>query len=155
MRNSKHHNRRGMTTLELALVMPFIIVMALGFIEMGNMYTAWMTVQKAAQSGARFAATGIGSEDGNRVNLIVQETEKWLESLGSSDKVVTVRSWSTTDGAGDGVSGNAGGPCGLVEVGVVFDYEPMTPILSSLFPDIIEITGSDRKLNEPWKPCDS
>lgn len=155
MTHHQQNTRRGITTIELALVIPFIFVFAMCMIEMGNMGYSWMTVQKAAQSGARFAATGQGEEEGNRLALIIQSTEEWLGSLSDGDKIVTVRSWATPSATGEGADGNPGGPCQLVEVEVVFDYHPVTPIISSMFPDSIKLVGHDRKLNEPWKPCDS
>lgn len=154
MKNSQQHKRRfGMTSVEMAMLMPILIALLMGTIEMGNMFSAWMTVQKAAQSGARFAATGIGDEEGNRAALIVQETEKWLEAL-SGDKEIKLQSWPTPRATGEGSSGNPGGPCELVEVAVVYGYEPVTPVLGSILNDVIELTGQNRKLNEPWKPCD-
>lgn len=154
MRNpTKCNRRRGMTTMEMALILPFIFILVMGMIEMGNMFSAWMTIQKAAQTGARVASTGVGDEEGSRMSLIIAETEKWMESLGG-DKLIEIKSWPSPSAGGEGITGSAGGPCELVEVGVTYDYHPVTPILSSLFPDVILLTGHDRKLNEPWKPCD-
>jgi len=154
MRNSRQNRRRrGMGTVEFALIAPSIFILFMGIIETGNMLSAWMTIQKAAQSGARFAATGIGDEEGNRLTLIKQETKEWLEALGGN-KLIEVKSWPTLSATGDGATGNPGGPCQLVEVEVIYDYKPITPVLSAVFPDFVKLTGHDRKLNEPWKPCD-
>lgn len=153
MMNMKRQSRRGITTVEFALLLPILFFLVMGIIETGNMFSAWMTIQKAAQSGARFATTGIGDEDGSRLNLIVEETEQWLVAL-NGDKTVEVRSWPTTDVLGDGNSGDPGGPCGLVEVGVTYDYTPITPVFEALLEGAIELTSHERKLNEPWKPCD-
>jgi len=154
--NTLTHNkrRRGIASVELALVLPFLIVLVMALIEVGCMFSAWMTIQKAAQSGARYAATGIGDDGGDRLGLIVQQTEKSLEALGGS-KLVVVKSWPTAEASGDGVADDPGQPCGLVEVNVLYDYEPVTPIFEALFPDDIQLSSRDRKLNEPWKPCDS
>lgn len=152
-KNRRNPRRRGITTVEFALTLPFIIILVMGMVEVGTMYFSWMTVQKAAQTGARFAATGIGEEEGTRMTQILQQTEDWMEALDKGGKVITVSSWPTTSATGEGVSGNAGGPCQLVEVAVVYSYHPFTPIVGSMFPDVIEISGQDRKINEPWKPC--
>lgn len=153
-RTTRHSRRRGMTTMEFALVLPFIMVFIMGMIETGTMFYSWMTVQKSAQAGARFAATGMGEEEGNRLSQIVQTTEDWLTSLENGDSEIVIRSWPTTSATGEGTSGNAGGPCQLVEVAVTYAYHPFTPIVGALFPDVVPIHGSDRKLNEPWRPCD-
>ena len=50
--------------------------------------------------------------------------------------------------------GNAGPPCGLVEVEVVYVYHPVTPLGGGIFPEVVTMTGADRKIIEPYKPCD-
>jgi len=151
------HNRkqrRGIATMELALILPFILVMTMGLIELGTMFYSWMTLQKAAQTGARFATTGIGVEEGTRDAQIVQITEEWVATLDKGNKEVVLRFWPTRDANGEGVEGSAGGPCQLVEVAVNYAYHPFTPLISSLLPEVIMMEGSERKLNEPWKPCE-
>lgn len=143
-----------MTTVELALILPFIFVIAMAMIEFGTMFYSWLTLQKAAQSGARFAATGLGEEEGTRLSQIEEITEGWLESLNRGNKEITISSWPGLTASGDGSTGTAGGPCQLVEVAVVYDYHPFTPLVGGIFPEIIKLEGHERKLNEPWKPCD-
>lgn len=145
--------RKGMTTMELALLLPFIMIFVTGMIEMGTLYYSWMTVQKAAQSGARFAASGVGEEEGNRLALIEEVTSNWLGGLEDGGKQILIRSWPAADGAGDGIDNDAGGPCQLVEVKVLFDYHPFTPVIGAALPETITLSGVDRKLNEPWKSC--
>lgn len=154
MQRIQGDGRRGMTTMEFALILPFVIVFVMGVIETGTMFYSWLTVQKAAQSGARFAATGQGVEEGDRMVRIVQETEGWLASLDKGGKEIVIRSWPGSTVSGEGTEGNAGGPCQLVEVAVTYAYHPFTPIVGALLPDVVGIQGSDRKLNEPWRPCD-
>ncbi|QGY38840.1 pilus assembly protein [Pseudodesulfovibrio cashew] len=144
--------RRGVSSVEFALVMPLLFVLTMGLIEFGSLFYSWLTIQKAAQSGARFASTGQGEEEGTRVSQIISVTENGLAVL-SGEKEVTVTSWPSTNANGSGSEGSAGGPCQLVEVAVVYAYHPFTPFLSGVFPEVIELTGQDRKLNEPWKPC--
>lgn len=146
--------RRGILSVEFALILPVLIVLVMGFIEMGTMFHSWLTLQKAAQSGARFAATGVGEEEGTRLTRIEDVTAEWLASLDKGAKEITISSWATPAAVGEGVSGSAGGPCQLVEVAVVYAYHPYTPIVGSLLPEVVPLYGADRKLNEPWKPCD-
>lgn len=155
MQRTSRRSRQGMTTMEFALILPFLIVFIMGMIEVGTMAYSWMTLQKAAQSGARFAATGQGEEEGYRLSMIHLITEDWLLALDHGDTEIVVRTWPSTTVQGDGIEGSAGGPCQLVEVAVDYAYHPFTPIVSGLLPDVVSIQGSDRKLNEPWKPCDN
>ncbi len=43
----------------------------------------------------------------------------------------------------------------MAEVAVVYQYKPFTPLVATLLPDSIPLRGYDRKVNEPWKPCDN
>lgn len=148
------NSRKGMASMEMALLLPLLLALTMIIIEGGIIFYSWMTIQKAAQSGSRLAATGKGDEDGTRLALITAETEHWLERLNSGSKEITISSWPGQVASGNGTAGNAGGPCQLVEVAVVYNYHPFTPIVGDMLPEIIKLRGFDRKLNEPWKPCD-
>lgn len=145
--------RRGMVSMETALVLPLLLALAMAVIEGGTMLHSWMALQKASQMGARFAATGQGEEEGTRLAQINQITEDWLDHLDSGTKTIVISSWPDHTASGDGVGGSAGGPCDLVEVAVTYGYAPFTPIIGDMLPDVIHLRGADRKLNEPWKPC--
>jgi Flp pilus assembly protein TadG len=154
----RHHHtdtrRQGMTTMEFALILPFMLAMVMVTIEAGTMFYSWLTIQKAAQSGARFASTGQGEEQGTRMARIIETTEAWLEHLENGGTEITVRSWPETTATGDGTADDAGGPCQLVEVAVIYNYHPFTPLIGAMLPNVIPLAGSDRKLNEPWRPCE-
>ena len=147
--------RRGMTTMEFAMILPFIIALILGVVEFGTMFYSWMTIQKAAQSAARFASTGEGEEEGTRETQTIQVAEEWMITLDKGTKEITISSWPTPVASGDGATGSAGGPCGLVQVAVVYNYHPFTPVVGDILPEVVPLYGQDRKLNEPWKPCDN
>lgn len=150
---TRESRRRGATSLEMGLVLPFILIMILGMVEAGNMYYSWMTIQKAAQNGARFAATGLGEEQGNRLLQIEGVTIQLLDTLNKGDKEIFISSWPTTNTDGPGRVNNPGGPCEVVEVAVIYHYRPFTPLVGDFLPDIIDLAANDRKFNEPWKPC--
>lgn len=146
--------RTGMTTVEFALILPLLLLVVMGMIEGGNAAYAWLTVQKAAQTGAHFAATGRGAEEGTRFSQIVTVTEAGLVTLTSGSKEISIRSWPDLNASGDGIDNDAGGPCQLAEVAVLYNYEPVTPLMASFLPEAIPLYGYDRKVNEPWKPCE-
>lgn len=150
----KHSRRRGMTTMEFAMILPFLVVLVLGMVEFGTMFYSWLTIQKAAQSAARFAATGVGEEEGTRMNQTLQLAESWMTDLDNGSKEIVITSWPTPNATGQGVEGSAGTPCGLVEVAVTYNYHPFTPVVSAMLPEVLQLHGQDRKMNEPWKPCD-
>ncbi|MEF2143893.1 MAG: TadE/TadG family type IV pilus assembly protein [Desulfovibrionaceae bacterium] len=159
MRGSKREsggaNRMsGMTAVECALLIPIVLMLGLGLLESGNMFSDWLTVHKAAESGARIAATGQGEEEGTRISLIEQEVQRVMGRLPGGAADIVVSSWPTAIASGPGAEDDAGCPCGLVEVRVEYQYEPVTPFLEGILPDVVVMSGSDRKVNEPWERCD-
>ena len=149
----KSARRAGLAAVETALILPIIFMLVMAVIEGGNAVYAWVTVQKAAQIGARYASTGRGADEGTRLNDIIRATEAGLTTLDPSQVAISVRSWPDLHATGDGIDNDPGAPCQLAEVAVVYNYEPFTPLVGPLLPDTIPLRGFDRKVNEPWKPC--
>jgi len=155
MRTIRNNSRRnGLAAVEMALVLPVMFLVIMAVIEGGSAFYSWLTVQKAAQVGARFAATGRGDEEGTRLAQIIAATEAGLSALNQDGIEVSVRSWPDLSAAGDGIDNDPGGPCQLAEVAVLYQYRPFTPLVAPLLPETIPLHGYDRKVNEPWKPCD-
>ncbi|MCJ2164418.1 MULTISPECIES: TadE family protein [unclassified Pseudodesulfovibrio] len=154
LKNQKNSRRAGVAAVEMALILPIMFVLVMAIIEGGNAYYSWLTVQKAAQIGARFAATGRGDEEGTRLSQIIATTEAGVAALKNGTIDISVRSWPDLTATGDGIDNDPGAPCQLAEVAVLYNYEPFTPLVSPLLPDTIPLRGYDRKVNEPWKPCD-
>lgn len=144
----------GNACVETALFLPAALLLFLGIMEAGNLFTAWLTVQKAAENGARLAATGQGLEEGNRLALILDRAGKSAASMPGGDKAqVQVRSWPTPDTSGPGLAGDPGGACLPVEVRVDLAYAPVIPLFEPLFPTQVALSGRERRINEPWEPC--
>lgn len=143
----------GLAAVEAALALPVLLVLVLGVVETGNMLYSWLTVHKAAQAGARFAATGQGDEDGSRLALVELAAGRVLERLDGAASV-SVGSWPGLPAAGEPVAGDPGPPCGLVQVSVVYPYHPVTPLVGALLPEVVHLSGSGRKLVEPYRPCE-
>ncbi len=146
-------SKPGMVAVEAAMILPILLVLVLGVAEIGNMLHAWLTVHKAAQTGARFAATGQGDEDGSRLALIKLQVGMVMERLEGGAAEINVASWAGNVASGSGAQGDPGGPCGVVEVEVVYAYRSVTPLGRGIFPEIVLLTGADRKVSEPYKPC--
>ncbi|HEX3052004.1 MAG TPA: TadE/TadG family type IV pilus assembly protein [Aggregatilineaceae bacterium] len=56
-------SRRGQTLAEFALTLPILLMLMFGVIEFARIFQAWITLQNAARSAARFAITGQWDED--------------------------------------------------------------------------------------------
>jgi len=150
-RNSR---KKGLATVELALVLPVMLLLMMAVIEGGHAFYSWLTIQKAAQLGARFATTGRGDEEGTRLAQIIAITENGLAGLDRGKAEISIRSWPDLTATGDGIDNDPGGPCQLAEVAVTYSYKPFIPLVAEMLPPIIPLHGYDRKVNEPWKPCD-
>ena len=124
MRHSKEKARRlGIVSVELALILPIVFVLIMGIIEGGHAYYSWLTVQKAAQYGARMAVTGQGEDDGTRLLKIIATTEAGLTTLKHGTTEINIRSWPDLSAVGDGIDNDAGAPCQLAEVAVLRSEE--------------------------------
>lgn len=146
-------SEQGTSALEFALVLPVLLAMTFCVVEVGNLYFASATVDKAASVAARFAVTGVGHDNGSRAALIRQAAEEITASLPGAASV-EVSSWDALPATGEGRRGDPGCPCELMEVKVVYGYSPVTPIIGDLIADGVTLTGSERAVNEPWLPCD-
>jgi Flp pilus assembly protein TadG len=54
----KLRDQRGQAMVEMALVMPILIMVILGIFEFGRVYNYQLTLTNAVREGARFAAVG-------------------------------------------------------------------------------------------------
>jgi Flp pilus assembly protein TadG len=144
---------RGATALEAALLLPALFVLLLGIIESGNLLENWLRLHKAAQAGARVAVTGQGVEQGDRMTRIVSEVGTVLAAMDETGLDVTVCSYAGRNLDGTCLDGFAGEPCDTVQVEVSYQYQPVTPFMETIFSGPVTLTARDRKVNEPWAPC--
>jgi hypothetical protein len=137
----------------MALVLPVLLAMLFGLMEIGNMLFFKATVSKAAHSGARLAVTGRGEDDGTRLSRIKSRARELADTLGPDNITVAVRSYPDLGAQGAARQDDAGSPCELVEVEIKCDYHPLTPFLSATLPSDMTFTAKERMVNEPWAPC--
>src|SRR5439155_10491939 len=67
------HGRRGQNLVEVALVLPILVIMMLGIVEFGFIYFVWGSVDNAVREGARYGAINPTDTTGiaNRVKQTV------------------------------------------------------------------------------------
>jgi len=153
MRRRSNRPTLGSVAVEAALVLPVLMALSMAVIETGNMFRSWLTVHKAAVSGARLATTGRADAAGDRLALIVGHVEDFLAPLAASDHEIVVASWPGLDASEPAREGDPGRPCDMIEVRVSYGYRPVTP-LSMVLPEAVVLSGKGRKVNEPWSPCE-
>lgn len=144
---------RGISTAEFALALPILLMLAFGLVEVGYMYFASASMDKAAQAGARVAVTGAGYDDGSRENLIENKVLATIDAFTGKGAVgLEISSFPQSNPSA--MSGGAGGPCDIVQVAVQYTYSPLTPVVGTLIGPSITVRGVDRMVNEPWKVCE-
>lgn len=68
MKQDTHHRDRGAVMLELALVVPILLVLLVGIIDFGRAYSYQESIQGAAREGARVLALGQPGQVSTAVN---------------------------------------------------------------------------------------
>ncbi len=56
--STSQRRRRGQTLAEFALTLPIVLLLMFGIIEFARIFQAWVTLQNAARTAARYAITG-------------------------------------------------------------------------------------------------
>ena len=114
VRDSKTHVRRrslaerGQTLVELALVVPIVLILVVGTVDFGWALRSWMTVTNSAQEAARLGAVGASCED-------IQQ-----RAVGTSGGLLTAADVSVKN-----CQGEPGTP---VVVTVTYDYPFIAPL---------------------------
>ena len=141
---------RGTTALEMAFILPVLLLLTIGMVDAGRLLQAYVTVNHAAREAARFAVTGhqftTASGYLSRADSVAQRAR---DSLIGLDLAPT--------GAADPYAWGAyairvnptdvGGPGELVEVEVYYTVRLFTPGLASTL-QYVRVAGYERMLNE-------
>ncbi len=115
LRRNRRGSERGAALVELALIVPILVMLVVGIAEFGFGYKDRMTVQTATRTGAR-----VGSTLGNRSTIdydILQGVKSALGSVPTAniDKIIIYKS-TTADGAVPATclsSGSQAGSCNV------------------------------------------
>jgi Flp pilus assembly pilin Flp len=119
-----HQEEKGQAMVELALIMPVIILMLMGMFEFGRMFNAYFTVAHAAREGARAAA--VGASDTNIV-IRVRESAPTLMPANLQVKITPLHALRQRGSA--------------VQVEVRYSISIITPVISAISPNPILLKG--------------
>ena len=120
--------QRGQATVELAVVLPFLLLVLLAIAEMGMMLSSFLSVQSLAQDGARDVALGLSE------GAIISQ----LNGLVPSDLQASNLQVSFSPDAGTG--GWAFGT--EVTVAVQYPYPIIVPVISGLLGNQITLKSA-------------
>ena len=154
----KGRGEYGQSLAEFALILPVIVIIIFGLVDMARAMQAYVTIQEAARDGARYAVTGridcVGPSIQNRDNCIKQTVTDRVDGLNDAASITTTyRSWDYPAYADPPTENDAGDQCDAVEVEVHYTYKPMTPIFSKLVGNSIPMVAKERLVNEPFGTC--
>lgn len=112
----------GVAAVEMALVMPILLLLVLGIIDVGRLVSARVAVQEAAQEGALFAAFAPGS-----YSTLRDRVQTTADDLGIAANDVQVSCPEGNDGD-------------RIDVTVGYDFDLLTPLVEQLFGDTVHLT---------------
>jgi Flp pilus assembly protein TadG len=150
-------NDSGQTLVEFAISLSIFLLLLLGVLDFGYLYSTKVTLQNAVRQGGRYAITGgcITGSDGScsqtRYNSIQQTVEN--ASLGLLN--ISQISITCTD-EGGGCPNGAGGPGDIVTITVTYPYHFMTGPIGKFFPSkSYTLNVSSTFTNEIFPPSQS
>lgn len=83
-RGDRGRGEGGQAAVELALVLPVLVLLLLGLVQVGSVLSSYLTLQIAASEGARVAITG--AQD----SAIVKRVDNVAADINPNDLTVTV-----------------------------------------------------------------
>jgi Flp pilus assembly protein TadG len=127
----------GATLVEMAIVMPILLLVLLALVEFGMMFFVTLTMQYAVREGARYAITGRNNLDPNtssqqRYAAVIEKIRD--SSMGMYDKLAPVISVNGTSYQASGY-GNAmfGGAGSIMVLRLDCSWTVTTPLISRAF----------------------
>ncbi len=134
----------GVTTVEMALVLPVLFLMLFGIIEIANILRIQITLDSAVTAIARDAATKQTTQNAaeqymNSKGLLPAVTQ--AADQGAVPPVLTLSPSTTTTCKVT--------PCTPFEVKLAYTYKAVTPMMQPFFDDLV-LTASAKRASEPW-----
>ncbi|MHB1419234.1 MAG: TadE family protein [Bacillota bacterium] len=119
----RENNEKGQAMVELAMILPVLIILLFGVIEFGRIFQAYLTVTYAAREGARAGA--IGNSDTQVVEVVSSA------SIGLDTSLLAV------DISPTGIRE----PGEALTVSVIYPVTVKAPFLEAVFPDPLLVKG--------------
>lgn len=120
----KENHAQGL--VEMALVLPILILLLFGMIEFGRVFNAFLVTKEASREGARLAI--VGNDNTAIINAAKDITGMWDPATAT----VTINPANLADrDKGDAVT-----------VSVTYNVDLFAPIISGIISDPFPVTGS-------------
>lgn len=125
MKRRMTNDRRGVATVELAVVLPLFLLVLLSIVEFGRAMMVSQLVTTAARDGGRVAIMGGSSDD--EVEQLVRDFLTQTLGVDAGDVIVDVSVTESDGGAGGDVATAEQGDLCIVHVEVPFDSVSFIP----------------------------
>ena len=127
LKNKRDHRRKnGQSLVEFALVLPFLLLLIFGFLDLGRAIYYYSAIGNAAREGARYASVRpmdlqTDTDDQDEVKAIVQN---YSVALGLDTDKITFPL--------DGADPDSDPDEDKVTVKIEYDFSPITPFIGTL-----------------------
>jgi len=118
---------RGQTLVELALILPIIILILFGTLEFGRIFHSYIVITNAAREGARLGALGKSDEE------IISRIREASPLYQADTRLRIIRLEPNESARNSGVP---------LTVEVAYDVELVTPIISSILPNPVTLKST-------------
>ncbi len=95
-RGRRRFGERGQSLVEMGIMLPLLLILVIGVIEVNNVLNAYITVVNSARDGARLGSKGAATDDEIKA-LVVKDLERLPQSTPLTNITVTHTSVSSVD----------------------------------------------------------
>ena len=145
---------QGSSLVEFALVVPLLLLLLFGVIDLGRVFFTQMSLQNAVRQAGRFAVTGNHLPDPNNSSSTLSRVDsiKLVAQQAAAGLDVSQIQISSQTGGSVG-AGRAGGPQDTVTISLTVNLPLITPLIGRFFPNgVYTFTVSATFRNEPFPP---
>jgi Flp pilus assembly protein TadG len=119
-------NEKGQSIVELALILPIVILILFGILEFGRVFHSYLVITHAAREGARLGA--VGKPDSEITSRILEAAPLPLSDTNLHITRIEPAESARTSGL-------------PLTVEVTYDVDLITPLFSDFLPDPITLTA--------------
>jgi len=115
---------RGQALVEMALVLPLLIILFCGVIEFGRIFGAYMVVNNLSREGARYGVVG---HDDDQIRGYILAKRVWLNA---DNLTIMLTPPYTERDKGDSL-----------EVDVAYSLDLQTPVIAQILPNPLTVSA--------------
>lgn len=111
-------NKKGQSIVELAIVLPILLIILMGIFEFGRVMNAYMVITNASREGARLASVG------ESYSTVIEKIETSTYPLDVNKLQINISPSELSKSRGDSV-----------KVNITYDIDIIIPVIQNLVPN--------------------